>query len=166
VIRLVVALAIVVVAAAASFVVRRRRAVDAPTQPEYEAPTQLDRADFPEATGEWLLVVFTSASCHSCADVARKAKAAASRSVSVVDVEHGASPELHRRYRIDAVPTTVIADADGVVRRSFLGPVSATDLWVAVAKVRDPELAVQPCQGHGAAHDAAHDHDHGHDSPG
>jgi hypothetical protein len=30
----------------------------------------------------------------------------------------------------------VVADAEGVVRTSFTGPPSATDLWAAVATVR------------------------------
>ena len=33
-----------------------------------------------------------------------------------------------------------IADAAGVVRHSFLGPVTATDLWAAVAAARETEL--------------------------
>jgi hypothetical protein len=32
----------------------------------------------------------------------------------------------------------VIADANGVVVKSFLGPMTATDLWAAVAEARDP----------------------------
>jgi len=34
------------------------------------------------------------------------------------------------------VPIVVIADLDGVVRKSFVGPMSATDLWAAVAEAR------------------------------
>jgi hypothetical protein len=45
---------------------------------------------------------------------------------------------IHERYRIDAVPLVVIADDRGVVRKSFLGPVSATDLWAGVAAAREP----------------------------
>src|SRR6185437_6209877 len=52
--------------------------------------------------------------------------------LAVAAVEVGAQPELHRRYRIDAVPITVVADRAGVVRASFVGPASATDLWAAV----------------------------------
>jgi len=36
------------------------------------------------------------------------------------------------------VPLVLIVDAEGVVRRDFLGPVTATDLWAAVAEVRNP----------------------------
>ena len=53
-------------------------------------------------------------------------------------MEVSAEPVLHERYGIDAVPTTVVCDAQGGVVRSFLGPVSATHLWAAVAEVRDP----------------------------
>ena len=44
---------------------------------------------------------------------------------------------LHRRYGIEAVPTVVIADAEGVVRSSFVGPPVATQLWAAMAEARE-----------------------------
>ena len=93
----------VVVAAGAvgvGLVLRRRRTVAAPTQPSMVVPAQLDRADFPESTAPWIVVVFSSASCHSCADVVRKAQVLASSQVAVVDVEFGAMPALHRKYDI------------------------------------------------------------------
>jgi hypothetical protein len=125
-------------AAVALAAVLRRRTPDAPTQPRFAAPVQLDRADFPRPDAPWLVAVFSSATCQTCADVVRKAAALASHDVEVVDVEFSAQRELHRRYAIEAVPTLVIADADGVVRRSFIGTVTATDLWAAVAECRDP----------------------------
>jgi hypothetical protein len=67
-----------------------------------------------------------------------KAGVLASPAVAVVEAEFSAERELHRRYAIDAVPALVLADRDGVVRRSFVGRVSATDLWAAVAEVRQP----------------------------
>ena len=42
----------------------------------------------------------------------------------------------------------VIADAEGVVHRSFLGTVSATHLWAAVAEARDPGSAPPGCGEH------------------
>ena len=56
--------------------------------------------------------------------------------MAVGEVEAGARPDLHRRYRIEAVPITVVADRAGVVRASFIGPATATDLWAAVADAR------------------------------
>ena len=47
--------------------------------------------------------------------------------------------QLDRGDFDDAVPTIVVADEQGVVRASFVGPPSATDLWAAVAKARDPD---------------------------
>ena len=136
--QLLIAAVLVVVVGAVAFVLQRRRAVDPPTQQRWEVPAQLDRADF-EGSGEWLVVTFTSASCTTCADVKRKAAVLASPQVSVVDIEFTAQRNLHERYKIDAVPTLVIADRDGVVKASFLGPVSATDLWAACAEARSPE---------------------------
>ena len=147
--RLVVAAVIVAVVAAVAIVLRRRRTPDAPTQGNYEAPAQLDRADFPDADRPWLLVAFTSASCHTCADSVAKARVAESPSVGFSEIEYGARRDLHERYAIAAVPTLVLADHDGVVHASFLGKVTATDLWMAIAEARDP--GTRPtggCQNH------------------
>lgn len=142
--RMLIALAIVVVAAGVALVLRRRRSVDAPTQARHLAPTQLDRRDFPGQQREWLLVVFTSGTCQTCHDVARKAAVLASPSVEVAEIEYTANRELHHRYRIEAVPTTVLADREGVVQRAFSGPVTATDLWAAVAEAREPGSSPEP----------------------
>lgn len=136
--QVVVALVVIVAAIAAGLVLRARRHVDAPTQPRAEVPTQLDRADFPSVTTPWLVVAFTSASCTTCADVARKVAVLGSDQVGVVEAEYLASRALHAKYAIDAVPIVAIADVDGVVVAGFAGPVTATDLWAAVARVRDP----------------------------
>jgi hypothetical protein len=134
-----VVIAVVVLAAAlvVGAVLRRRRVTDAPTQPVYAAPAQIDRGDFASATAPWLVAVFSSASCDACADVAGKAKVLASGDVAVVDIEYPTDAALHRKYHVDAVPMVVLADRLGVVRASFVGPMSATDLWAAVAAARD-----------------------------
>ena len=133
--RLLVALAIVAAALVVAVVLRRRRRPDAPTQPAGRVPAQLDRAEFPRPDADWLVVVFTSATCRSCQDVASKAAVLESDDVAVAEAEYQRDRAVHARYRIDAVPLVVIADAAGVVHRSFLGPVTATDLWAAVADV-------------------------------
>lgn len=134
--RLIIALVVVAVAAAIGEVVRRRRVADPPTQPRYEAPSQLDRSDF--AGAGWLVAVFTSDTCSSCADVVRKAEVVACDNVAVDVVPYQSRRDTHERYSIDAVPCLVIADPAGVVQRGFVGPVTATDLWAAVAEAREP----------------------------
>ncbi len=146
--RVLIALAIVAVAAAVASIIQRRRVPDAPTQRRYNVPEQLDRADFPRPDAPWLVAVFTSDVCDKCAEVATKAAVLESDEVSVANIEFSAERELHARYRIDAVPTLVIVDADGVTRRSFLGPMTATDLWAAVAEARDPASAPGECDHH------------------
>lgn len=143
--RLLIALVIVAVAAAAAYVVQRRRVPDAPTQRRYNVPEQLDRNDFARSTAPWLVAVFTSDTCDKCAEVASKAAVLATDEVVVDTIEFTERRELHERYRIDAVPTLVIADADGVTRRSFLGPMTATDLWAAVAEAREPGSTPESC---------------------
>lgn len=135
--RLVLALAIVAIAGVVALVARRRRQPDPPTQARFESPQQLDRRDFPHADHEWLLIAFTSATCHTCADVVAKASVAASTAVGFAEIEYNAERALHSRYKIDAVPTLLLADRDGVVKASYLGRVTATDLWADIARARE-----------------------------
>jgi thioredoxin-related protein len=142
--RLVIALAIVALVALVAAVVRRRRLVDPPTQRRYEVPRQFDRADFVRPDAPWLVAVFTSSTCEICRSVVDKAKVLESAKVAVQEVEFTADRELHQRYGIDAVPAVVMCGADGVTRQSFLGPVTATDLWAAMAEARDPGSTPDP----------------------
>ncbi len=136
--RVVVALLIVVVVGVIAAVARRRRVPDAPTQRRFTAPEQLDRNDFARPDAPWLVAVFSSATCDVCAQVVAKAEVLDCADVAVVEVEYGANRALHERYSIDAVPTLVVADAQGVAVATFLGPMTATDLWAAVAEAREP----------------------------
>ncbi len=135
---------IVVVAAAVMAVLAERRRPQAPTQPTWAVPTQLDRADFVRPEAPWLVALFTSATCDSCMQAVEKARALTSVAVAVEEVEITAHPDLHKRYHVEAVPTIVVADDEGVVRASFVGPPSATDLWAAVAEARQPGSSPEP----------------------
>ncbi len=139
--RLVIAAAIVVVVVVVAALTNKGRSADAPTQRTFSVPEQLDRADFDRPDAPWLVAVFSSATCDVCAGVAERAAVLESDAVSIAVVEFGEQPELHRKYDIDAVPTLVIADAHGVVRKHFLGPVNSTDMWAAVAEAREPGSA-------------------------
>lgn len=139
----VVVLALVAVAVAA--LVRRGGVEDPERSASWAAPTQLDRHDFPRPEAPWLVAVFSSATCLACADTWEKARLLESGQVAVVEVEVSKQPEVHDRYRIAAVPLVVVADGDGVVQRSFVGPPTATDLWAAVAELRQPGSVPPGC---------------------
>lgn len=146
-----VAIGVFVVVVAIALVARRRQVTDAPTQRSWTVPQQLDPTDFPTRGQGWSVVVFTSSSCHVCADVTSKALVLASQEVTVTEVEYSERRDLHAKYGIDAVPTLLVADRNGVVHHHSLGPVTATDLWAAVARVRDPDRPVVEggCASHG-----------------
>ena len=146
--RILVALALAAVAVGVALVLQRRRA-DAPTQPPsgFEAPAQLDRADFVQPGAPWLVCVFTSSTCSTCAEVWSKAVLLDSDQVAVQEVEVSTEPDLHERYAIEAVPIVAVADTEGVVRASFLGPVSSTHLWAALAELREPGSVPEGCAG-------------------
>jgi hypothetical protein len=135
-VRLVIAAVLFVVLAAVAWYLERRRRPDAPSQSTLLPPSQLDRADFPRPDAPWLVVLFTSSTCDSCAGLLDKAAPLDSADVAVVEIEFTAHRALHERYHIDAAPTTVVADAEGVVQASFIGAFSGAELWNAVAEIR------------------------------
>jgi hypothetical protein len=143
--QLLVVAAVVVIAVVVALVVQRRRP-EAPVRTGFSVPDQIDRHDFVRPDAPWLVAVFTSTTCTTCADVWSKCRVLDSDEVAVQEVEYTRDRALQDRYAIDAVPAVVVADGAGVVRRSFLGPVSATHLWAALAEVRGE--AVPPgCAG-------------------
>ena len=144
--RILVAVALAAVVAVIAVVLQRRRP-DAPTQPSggFTAPVQLDRADFARPEAPWLVAVFTSATCNTCADVTAKAAVLESSEVAVQVIEAVDDRSLHERYGIEAVPIVAIAGPDGVVGSSFMGPVSSTHLWAALAELRDPGSVPPDC---------------------
>jgi hypothetical protein len=113
----------------------------------YPVPKQLDRADFPRPDAAWLVVLFSSTECDSCRGLAPKLAVLESDDVVTIEVELSQRAELHRRYELAAIPTTLVADADGVVRRAFVGAFTATDLWAAVAELRAPGTSPEPDLG-------------------
>lgn len=136
-VRIVIAVALFAVLAAGAWWLERRRKADAPTQGAAVSPDQLDRDDFPRPGAPWLVVLFTSATCSSCRGLFEKAAPLESPEVVVVEAEFPEARDLHERYHIAAAPMTVIADRDGVVRGSLIGSYNASELWNAVAELRD-----------------------------
>jgi hypothetical protein len=136
--RVVLVVVLVAVAVGVAWVIERRRRPAAPTVAGHVLPAHLDRRDFTAPGAPWLVAVFTSATCESCAGVWERARHLASDQVAVQEVEVAAARSLHQRYAITAVPAVLVVDAAGDVRATFLGPVTATDLWATVAELREP----------------------------
>jgi len=136
---------LVVVAMVAAWAIQRRGG-DAPAQgPSWVVPTQLDRADFERPEAPWLVVVFSSSTCDACRGTVDKAMILEAPLVAVQSLDSVADKAVHQRYKVDAVPMVLIADADGLVHRSFVGEPSATDLWAAVAELREPGSVPAGC---------------------
>jgi hypothetical protein len=115
----------------------QRRPPAPPPRDAYPVPQQLDRNDFPRPAAAWLVALFSSTDCDSCQGLGAKLLALESADVATVELEAHEHSDLHGRYALAAIPTTVIADHEGVVRKSFVGAFTATDLWAAVAELRD-----------------------------
>ena len=135
--RIVIVVAVVAVAFVVA-VIAQRRAPSAPARTGHLSPDQLDRNDFVRPGTPLLLAVFTSATCDVCADAWQKVAAFESTAVAVQRIDFPSDRALHDRYAIDAVPMVLVVDDRGVVRRSFIGLLSATDLAAAVADATPP----------------------------
>jgi hypothetical protein len=132
--RLVLVIGAVLVAGLVVVVVGRR--TDPPASNTHNVPRTLNRADFAKPDVPWLVAVFTSATCNTCAGVIERARHLESEDVAVQELEIASAKAIHDRYRIDAVPTLVIADTSGTVQQAFLGPVKTAELWSALAELR------------------------------
>jgi len=137
--RLVVLVLLVAIAGVIAVILQRRRP-DPPAAPSYRAPAQLDRDDFDRPEARSLVVVFASTTCNTCPEVWRLVEPLADDGLAIqrVDVEDDQA-ELHSRYRIDGVPTTVLADGQGVVVTTFFGPVVEDELLAAVEALQNGE---------------------------
>jgi hypothetical protein len=134
----IIAVGLAAVALLVAWIVQRRTGPARPTRTGYHVPDRIDRRDFDRPEAPWLVAVFTSSTCSSCAAVWQMARELASDDVAVQEAEVTDRADLHTRYRIDGVPAVVIADDEGVVGASFLGPVTAADLWATLAELREP----------------------------
>lgn len=126
-------------------IVRRRGMADPEQGPSWTVPAQLDRAHFVRPEAPWLVAVFSSTTCLACASTWEKAVLLDSEAVAVTRLDAAEQRSVHERYGIDAVPLVLIADGEGVVRRSFIGPPTATDLWAALAELREPGTVPPSC---------------------
>jgi hypothetical protein len=116
----------------------RRRAPEGPPRDAYPVPRQVARRDFVRSDAPWLVAYFSSESCASCQGLGPKVAILESDDVATCELSFETRRDLHERYRIDAIPMILVVDADGVVRRAFVGATTATDLWAAIAEARAP----------------------------
>ena len=113
----------------------------------YPVPKQLDRADFPRPEAAWLVTLFSSAACDSCQGLGAKLEPLESSDVAVCEIDAEHTARSIAATSSPPSPPRVIADHEGVVRRAFVGAFTATDLWAAVAELRDPGSSPEPDLG-------------------
>jgi hypothetical protein len=133
--RVAIALGLIALAVVVALVLRRRRP-QPPTQSRWAVPGQLDRSDFEGPLTPWLVAVFTSSTCASCEGALAKAAPLACPEVVCQELSWQTRRDLHERYGIETVPMILVADAEGVVRASFIGQPPAGELWASVSDVR------------------------------
>ena len=133
-IRLLIALCLGGAVSGAAFVMNRSRSTTSIAVRRNSLPTRVPGSEVGlGATAA--IVVFTEKSCHSCQDVVRLIRGPAGAGLPVADIEYGASPELHRKFDIDTVPTTVIVDEQGMVVAGWVGRIDLSEFTTALAKV-------------------------------
>ena len=114
--RLVVVAVVAVVAVVVAVVLQRRQA-PAPVRTGFNVPGQLHRADFARPEAEWLVAVFTSATCSTCAGVWDKVQVLESDAVATQEVEVGAARDLHAALRDEDLDVRVSIHVGDIDRR-------------------------------------------------
>ncbi|MBM3671187.1 MAG: thioredoxin family protein [Actinobacteria bacterium] len=145
-VRLGVAAAVLAIAFLVAWRIRRQRPQATPS-PAMTVPRQLHRADFNRADAPWLVAYFSSVVCGACKNLGPKVEVLACAEVATHESSYETDRDTHERYSINALPMVLIADREGVVRRAFVGATTATDLWAAVAEVREPGTSPEPTLG-------------------
>ncbi len=132
-IQLVVAVAIVVVGVGVAYWVRRHDSGSFARGERWSVPAQIERGDFVEPHTPRIVIVFSSQTCDACATTWERLGELVGDHVATQLVSYQDRRDLHDRYGIDAVPTLIVADLEGVVERSFVGPPSVEELTEALA---------------------------------
>ena len=102
--RTLITLGVIAGALAVAWLYRRYQPATA-TAPTYSVPARLERWDFAQPNTDWLLAVFTSKTCSTCAAVTKAAESLANDTLAVQEVEYRRHGDLHQRYGVDAVPS-------------------------------------------------------------
>ncbi|MGI9598033.1 MAG: hypothetical protein ACR2QK_17855 [Acidimicrobiales bacterium] len=137
-VRLIVLVVLAVAAVGVAYLLQRRRP-DPPSAPSYRAPTQLDRDDFERPATPFLAVVLASTTCGTCPEVWATIEGLETDFLATQRVDVQDRAELHKRYRIDGVPTTIFADRAGVVMKAFFGPFDRDELRELLLTIGPPE---------------------------
>ena len=137
--RSLIAIGVILIALLLAWAYQRRNSTYAASPsvaPTYSVPKKLERWDFTHPNHNWLLVVFTSKSCSTCAGVINAAQQLASSSVAIQEVEYNAQRDLHARYGIAVVPLVILVDKDGMVVASHAGAATAEELAKLLTVIR------------------------------
>ena len=137
------------VAGAIACYLQRRTSPEPERGSSWTVPDLVNRSDFERPDAPWLVVLFSSSTCLACRGTAAKAALLESEVVAFQEIDHVGQKDLHDRYGIDAVPMLLLVDLVGSVRRSFVGEPSATDLWAAMAELREPGSVPPGCDHSG-----------------
>jgi hypothetical protein len=145
--RLLVAAALTTAVVVVALVLRRvrpPRSVTVAAGPEgWALPQVIDRADLGSPEAATVVVVFTSATCHTCAGVWAQAQRLTGPAVVAREIEYGTARAFHEKYGIEGVPATAFVDAQGGVQTWLLGPVTDDQLEQALTVAQDAARGVQ-----------------------
>ncbi len=85
----------------------------------------------PPADAAAFIVVFTEATCRTCAAALQTANGPLGAGLTVIEVEYTAQSDLQKRLGIDTVPTTVLVANDGAVLAGWSGKIDEAELAAA-----------------------------------
>lgn len=111
----------------AAYLLQRRRS-DPPSSPSYRAIAEVDRSEFVQPEARLLVAMFGSTTCNTCPQVWETISKIDQSDIARERIDVQTDAERHKRYRIDGVPTTIVANHDGTVRKTMFGPITFAEL--------------------------------------
>ncbi|NNF53309.1 MAG: thioredoxin family protein [Acidimicrobiales bacterium] len=127
VLRLGLLVALSIAAVGIAYLLQRRRS-EPPSSPSYRTIAEVDRSEFVQPDARLLVAMFGSTTCNTCPQVWETISKIDKTDVARERIDVQTDPERHKRYRIDGVPTTIVANRDGTVRKTMFGPITRADL--------------------------------------
>lgn len=131
---MIVAVLLVVAGVVVAAVIRRRDSGEMVRGRRWSVPAQIERRDFTDPEADRLVVVFSSRTCDACAATWERVRRLSRSGTAIQNVSYQDRGDLHDRYGIDAVPTLLVVDREGVVERSFVGPPDDDELASVLAE--------------------------------
>ena len=81
----------------------------------------------------WAILVFTSKACRTCPGVLHLARRLETQETEVIEYSVEQHLDIHRKYKINSVPLTLVVNESGEVKEWCFGPIDINKIKAAIS---------------------------------